>query len=627
MDYEILIPTNSNSTRGSYSANKDMYQNDTETIEAQLDRLNFTLLGLLKEDDNQKDFPGSFSFGADEPFDPDEDFIDKIDNFRQKYDRITMISEDFRSHEIRKEISSDKVFKTDCMLADLYKLKSNIKKNIELIEKNILNQVKITIGQAQIIVGITNQYLPTSKKKISLGFSQKSSEESNDEHNKQLENQIDDIKNHKFHSSSLETLEKSIFQSYSDSFPISFENFSTPHVPISNNSRISVELEYITMKQLNKHRENLIKNLEWENIQVKMLQQNYEQKLKELNNKETSMVQYITDIQLEISKKIKNIDLENSKNKQERERLNDMQKNISDKIKRIKENVSIIKENLNFNYIPCSSTNPALKNNADQVPEDPMQLELQITELESQLESCLDKTRLVFKINHLKNKLSVLRSERALNSKQTGKKFYSSNDYKNSCITPEPLQRPLLDLNIEFQQVVVPNTPRKSLPRTSTPVLQSGSALTLSCSQSNNNAFYDFTSSTPKAFLSTYSQNLDKETSLAKLLDIKQDRLRKTEEDLHKKEKKILETWMKTYNQHDIIKTLQTEITDCKNKSDILDKEYVNIDFFIKDTLDARRKIKNIEQMILSDMRTLKDKIENAEKLEDLCLEFIEFDF
>ena len=244
MIYETLQSGHSNSTQASGILNdKNLYTTDAESLEAQLDRLNYTLIGLLKPD--EKEFCDSFSFQAGEVFDSEDDFIGKIDNFVIKHDRALMIAEDYRAHEMRKFETSEIVLRTVCKLHELYQAKDDIYRAVRMVEETIENQVQLHIGGINLVVNVMNDAVFKSKNLLSKGFVQeKPFENKYEAYIKQLENEIEDLKYKSVHESPLTELEKAMMSSYSESFSMKYF-----HNPVNNSNcfthtQFSIELEY-----------------------------------------------------------------------------------------------------------------------------------------------------------------------------------------------------------------------------------------------------------------------------------------------------------------------------------------------------------------------------------------------
>src|SRR5574343_657383 len=120
-------------------------RSDSESLEQQLDRLNLTLQGVIKND--EKEFLDYSSYKGYETVNTEEDFIEKFEVFIQKHDRSLMINEDLKSHLMRDQVK-DTVFGT---LEELYKVKESIERAIKIFEYGLKQEGLIDIPGRNIL--------------------------------------------------------------------------------------------------------------------------------------------------------------------------------------------------------------------------------------------------------------------------------------------------------------------------------------------------------------------------------------------------------------------------------------------------------------------------------------------
>lgn len=461
----------------------------------------------------------------------------------------------------------------------------------------------------------------TQKTRLGKGFlkaSKKSGTTESDPYIIQMENEIETLK------SSLGSrdighvglLEKCMLESYSDFAPSTCSFDSFPAAMKDMHSQMSIEIEYKSMKQLNLSREALVKELEWECAQAKVHKLDYEEKVKVVKESEKALAKSAKDIQVEIQKKINAVEKEKLKVKEDREKIACREKRVRGSLYKMKEEALLIKESLNFEPVLLNTTNylcPTPKNREISDASTVETLEQEIKTLEDELETSEEKGSLTFKINHLKNKLSVERSEKVLINHGNIKKFNSFGSSRIVAATPRAFCPHKFDFNLDLQKLEVAGTPRVMNNRAFTyfPVKQTPEK---SCDPSPQ------TTTRPNT-LSQETENIEKDENLIKMLEMKEIRLRKKEEELMKKETMLQNSWMKVPNADELIPMVQNQIMSYRAKSNLTEQKNREIDELIKENMQARKNIKEIEDSSRKLMRSLQEKVKVAEKLEDLCLQ------
>ena len=620
MDFDASSIDNLNSENTSLILNSRSHLRlDTESLEAQLDRLNSAVAGLIKPED--KELCDSFSIHGYEGIDSSVDFIDKFDTFIQQYDRTLMVVEDYRSNEIRKEGKTSNIVKARCRLSELYEMKAEIKRGIKAVESRLTSQVSMKIGELQVLVDISMDPMLTQKARLCKGFLKvlkETESKSKDPYITQLENEVEMLKNSLFFRDigQISLLEKSMLDRYSE-FATSTCSFDPlPAFPRDMHAQMSIEIEYKSMKKLNLSREALVKELEWEYTQAKIHKLDYEEKIKALEESEKSLGRSVKDIQTEIQKKIKAVEKDKLKAKDFREKVLAREERVKNSLDKIKEEALLIKESLNFETVLVNATNslcPTPKNRELSDVSTEEILEQEIKNLEDELETSVDKGSLTFKINHLKNKLSVERSEKVLTDHVNNKKFNSFGSFRMIAATPRAFGQQRFDFNLDLQKLPVAGTPRVMNNRAFTcfPVKQSPD---ISWNPSPQ-------TTTRSNALSQVSENIEKDESLSKMLEMKEIRLRKKEEDLIKKEMQLQNSWMKEPDANELIPIVQNQIMSYRAKNHLIDQRSREIDELIKENMQTRKNIKEIEDNSRKLMKSLQEKLKVAEKLENLCLQ------
>lgn len=619
MDSEAFLSGCSHSTHTSGIPTGKMQLFDNETLEAQIDRLNYTLMGVLKND--ERGFCDSFSFqGYDEFITTEEDFLDKRENSDLFLERAMMVHEDFRSHETRNAVAAKKDFKISVKLDELHQIRNEISKILELTEKKITNVAKIKIGEINLELDIIDSMILTTKKEIVSGFADKNfGSDIQSAYIRQLENELDDLNYKVFHNSGTDLLEKAMFESYTESFPLEY--------PISKHSvafdfrsnfhtQASIEIEYKTMRCLNNSRKEYVNELEWEMAQAKLVKINYEEKTKSLDEKEKKISKYVKSIHEEIQKKLKALEVEKNKVKVEHEkaeRIIAYMRKFREQVMRIKDGF-VIQEPLNITIsTPIATPKHTPKPSIDETTI----IEQEITQLELELEEANDKNSLIFKINHLRNKLSSLRSAKVLNSETNIKRFntFSRTPRQNNTVTPKSLNSSKLDLSINLQNIPVPCTPKIGTKRFT--------CFTKRVHDQSPEICYQETTRTN--LVQSPIQEFAKEENLVKALELKEARLRKKEEELNKLEITLQNTWMKVPNANELIPLVRAQMSYYENKCKSLEKAQGDIDKLIKENLDNKKLIKSAQEKVKKYINNLEEKKMIAEKLEDLIKDAEEF--
>lgn len=620
MEGEVFFSGCSHSTQASgIQAGKSLQHVDNETLEAQLDRLNFALLGVLRND--EKEFCDSFSFQAYEEFMiSEEDYSEKQDKTDQRFERSSMINEDFRSHETRNGNSSKGNFKISIQLDELHRIRNEISKSLELAEKKISNLAKIKIGEILLEIDIIDEMIFTTKNEVVSGFADKSYDAGlHHAYVKQLENELEELNYNAFHSKGVELLEKTMFESYMESFPSDYPILRCPQVSAFDSiihTQSSLEIEYKTMRSLNNSRKEYLKELEWELAQAKLLKINFEEKSKSLDEKEKKMSRYIQNIHNEIYKKLRALENEKAKVRLEQEKtgkITGFLRKFKEQVKRIKDGI-IIKEPLTIS-IPTPCATPKHTPKPSLTLDETTSIELEIVQLERELEEANDKNALTFKINHLRTKLSTLRSAKILNSEANVKRFNSFVKTPRSFVPATPKAGVSSKLELDLNNMSVPCTPRVGTRR-------------FTCF--NNRFSEPVNDILPQENVviglpQLPTEEFAKEENLVKALELKESRLRRKEEELNKREITLQNTWMKLPNANELIPIIRAQMSYYEMKCKNLEQTQAEIDKLIKENLENKKMIKNAQENAKKFVSDLKDKKVIADKLEDLIKEAEEF--
>ncbi|OMJ90600.1 hypothetical protein SteCoe_6998 [Stentor coeruleus] len=621
MDSEVFLSGCSLSTHTSAIPTGKVLQLDNETLEAQIDRLNYTLMGILKND--EKEFCDSFSFQAcDEFITTEDDFLDKHENTDLLLERAMMTHEDYRSHETRNDVTAKKDLKVSVKLDELHQIRNVISKTLELVEKKITNVAKIKIGEIMLELDIIDSVILAAKNEVVSGFKNNNFEsDTQNAYIKQLENELENLNYKVFHNSGDDLLEKAMYESYNDSFPLVYptSKYSGVFDFHSNfHTQASIEIEYKTMRVLNNSRKDYVKELEWEITQAKLVKINYEEKSKSLDEKEKKISKYVNSIHEEIQKKLKALEIEKSKVRVEQEkaeRIITYMRRFREQVKRIKDGF-VIQENLNVTIstlTPIATPKHTPKPSIDEMTI----IEQEITQLELELEEATDKNSLIFKMNHLRNRLSSLRSAKVLNSETNIKRFntFARVSRQDDAVIPKSLNSSKLDLSINLQNLPVPYTPKIGTRRFT--------CFTKRVHDHSPEICYQETTRTN--LVQSPIQEFAKEENLVKALELKEERLRKKEEELNKREITLQNTWMKVPNANELIPLVRAQMSYYENKCKSMEKTQGDIDILIKENLNNKKAIKSAQENVKKYINELEAKKVIAEKLEDLIKDAEEF--
>lgn len=495
-------------------------RSDSESLEQQLDRLNFTLQGFIKHD--EKDAADSSSCKGLESINTEEDFIEKFEGFIQKHDRTLMLNEDFRSHLMREQVS-EAVIGT---LEEFYEVKQSIESSLKCFELGLKGQAVIEMP-GRSMLWILKEGTAMSQKEEIL---------------KQVEDGVDEGLEKEYLIKDFDWEKRFEFlkeiQVY-DEICSSTSTLPQLYVPKDLRSQFSLEIEYKTLKNSNKLKEKNNREVEWQILQTKMMKSNLDSKTKALNAKELSITKQVKDIKLEVAKQ-QNI-LE-----KDRKSWTDQQTKLKNQEKTL-EKVLIECEKLQKPQIQIDE--PVFKNSTNLTPRLQVQsldeikkIEQEIQNLTENLENSSDKNPLIFKINHLKTKLSTLRSTQALND-QNKRRVSSFSKGKVSLLTPRTGKNP------DF----ITCTPRN----------QNFTATNFNHFEINDSRNY-----TDRSF-DTESSN--KQEIKENLLELKENRLRKKEQELIVREEKMMKSWATVKGNENILLVLKDNLDYWKEKN----KEWV----------------------------------------------------
>lgn len=607
MQYEGLCSEVSNSTQVSaIMTAKGLTQLESESIEAQLDRINFTLIDLLKPD--AKEFADSFSFqGYDAFMSNEDDIIENIGEIIQKYDRSLMMLEDFFAQGIREENALKKVMKTQCRLKEIYALRDQIEGVIKLVENGLAAQVNLNVGDVKVIIQVVHESVFGKKTEIRSGFVKEIVENQYTSYIRQLENEVEELEYKVFHMDPLTELDGKMYEAYTETFS-SFPNKIQIN-PLC--SYVDDGYKHKILQNFNRQHQALINELQWECSQNGLVRLKFESKMQELDSKENAFKKKISDFQTEISKKIKSLDLEKQKIRTEKDELYKNETAFHNKIKSMRDEISVVKDLMIFDdsfVTPC--TTPKNKENSVNTSaiidlENPSKIEDEIRDLELELESSSEKGSITFKINHLKNKLSAMRSERILNTSANIKRkssfTFSKNSNKKLFLTRN------LDLSIDIPRIL-------TTPNNNQNCFYTGR---------NTDISYDFSPLvTQRSGHTSDLVSIEKDENFMRMLELKEGRLRKKEEELHKKEISLQATWMKLPNADQLIPMVQKEILEYQAKSKEIHAKQGEIDKNLKESIQLKKKLKKIESQKENFLRVLEEKSRIAQILDNICAKF-----
>ena len=188
----------------------------------------------------------------------DDNNTEEIEETKYKHERTLMKFEDFRSYELRnKDFSQSSQYRVACKLNEIYKLRSDINKIIEIVEKNITNQVTLQIGRMNLLIDISYQTIFTSKAEIFSNFCIPIIE--NSSYIQRLENNIEELKYKTLQNDDFCEIEKNMNQAYKECFIIKDNKDKNP----LNVHILQKKLgEYQSKRQLNIARQDFLKEFE-----------------------------------------------------------------------------------------------------------------------------------------------------------------------------------------------------------------------------------------------------------------------------------------------------------------------------------------------------------------------------
>ena len=627
MKNETLLSGLSLSTQlSSVTTNKAISRMDPESIDVHLDRLNFTLADLLKPE--EKDLGDSFSFQGYEAFmDTDQDILERIGNIALKYDRSLMALEDFYAHEVRKENGCGSMMRTCCRLSDLYEIKAEVGKTIGLVEDDLVEQSILKIGSVKVLMDIKNNKKFTRKEEVCHQFMGKKKDNGYCAYVKQLENELEEMSYKGFHYYPLFDIEKHMLEAFTDSFSSStIDNVLNINPSNTSASGFLVESNHRSAKTLQSIRESLIKEMEWESTQCSILKLTYETNLKSLEAKENQFKKSINNFQIEIFKKLKLLEIEKNQIRADKENLIKGQIQLKNTVFNIKDEIKTIKDLLSFeeNYdsplntpflSPTHKDSCEINISATPDPTDPSYIEEEIRCLEEELESSSERHSITFKINHLRNRLSMLKSEKVLNSSENVKRKSSFLAYLHNTTNQS-----FFKTNTSLQLNLSIDLPRSHLEST-----QKSTARAYTCYTARNTE--NSCDYSPQPTTRTSCQVLDgieRDENLMRMLQLKENRLRKKEEELIKKESTLQNSWMKIPNANELIPAVQKEIICYREKTEMIDKVQGELDLLARDSIESRKRLQKIESIRMGLNKQLEEKIRFADMLDDICARFEE---
>lgn len=608
---EVYFSGVSASTKTSTIEHKSACKAETESLEAQLDRLNFTLVSLLKpEDEYVRD---SFSFQdsneTENSLESEWKSLVSEDNSEQ----LRMMCEDFRSHELRSNQKSLSKISIKCELSELYHLYSNLASSIDSIEKNLTKTAEITLKNIQIRLLVKPGFYLPKKESLSLPLNKPNFQHDIKAYVRQLENEIEELRYQKFHWNSASQLDDLMLNSYNDSFTsqsyaINLETNSCNLNQFSSlPSKSSLDFQTKLADSLNKTRKNLLSELDWEVSTTKMLKSTYEAKLNELAQKEQKLSRQVKEINQEVIKKMKNLEKERSKVLRDSEKIKSKSDLLQVSIRNLKGELKLIQDNLETEKVltiqiptPCATPCATPKH---EPAEDVATIEAEIRNLENSLKTAADKSSVEFRINKLRTRLSTLRSARMLNTCTNQRRV--SAFAKGNNLPTSTTKGNVFNFNIPLENIAA--TPRCSA-RSNTCFTNRGLVTDLSPMTTDRNPVESYA----------------KEENLSQTLELKDARLRRKEEDILKQEIRLQETWMKLPNANELIPIVRHEIEKYIHKHEELKKSQSELDSLIRQNLENMKKNKDIEEENIKNTQDLKEKIKTAEKIKDVLKKFEE---
>lgn len=548
------------------------FRSETETLDCQLDRLNQTLLGVLKQDENF--LTDSFSFRCNDPLDSEESFIERFEGVLLKYDRSLMMCEDFRSLEMRESEKSPKKIS----LKDLHKFKNEIENSIDKIENDL--------EQKLILQSPLGDFSWTIVKEDFLPFKTQVAESFQKNWKKKMK------KNLSLKIEENDELNKLMLKSFNETIELPSQSIEFI-IPKDLHSQISLEIEYKTLKNSNHINSQTIKNLEWEIVQTKMLKSNLEHKQKLLNEKEASITKQVRDIQVEVQKKQKIMETEKTKTAEILEKVKKQQKMIFDTLNDLQKPIKPPKIQTEFQVLSNKSNFCSPNSEPIQKNEEIVLIDQEISLLEKQLPDSLDKNALVFKINHLKTKLSTMRSTQALNGQIQAR--------RSSGLCRLRVNTPRIEGKLDLSGINL--TPRDQLIGFRHSGQDSSRLLTERNSENGEN-------------------KAEKEENWAKLLELKESRLRKKEQELFARETQLQNSFKAMPGVNKTLSGLKESMSYWKNKNFELEKRENELDKVFKENLELKELIKANNLTVGQLKLDLKEKAENLNKVLAVLKEF-----
>lgn len=541
------------------------YRSDNESLDLQLDRLNQTLQGVLKQEENL--LTDSFSFRIGDRLDSEESFIERFENFLLKYDRSLMICEDFRSMELEKSQNNCKKIS----LKDLCNFKAGLESSIEMLENGFKDQVSIQSPLNEFTWTVTKEDFLPYKIQISESFKKNWEKIS-----KKDEKIYEEAENSK--------LDQLMQESFKDQFLTPCQTIEVI-VPKDLHSQISLEIEYKTLKNSNKLKAQTINNLEWERVQTKMLSSNLNLKQKILTEKENSLKKQVKDIQSEVIKKQKTMESEKNKYIEMLKKVKNQQKTIFDTLNEIQKPSKPLNIQTDFQVLTnrtnyCSPNSETIKK-----PDDFLSIEQEISLLEQQLPNEPDKNSLLFKINHLKTKLSTMRSAQALKVQVQSRRSSGINRLRVN--TPIAGKLDFSALNL---------TPRDQI-------------IGMKYNEQDTSRMH-----TERNMENTENKN-EKEENWTKMLELKENRLRKKEQELILRENQIQNSLKNLPGTGKALQVLKESVNYWKSKNLDLEKRESELEKVFKENLDMKESLKASNARVDQLRNELDEKMENFNRV------------
>lgn len=603
MDCDVYFSGVSTSTKTSSIPQKSILQLDSESLEAQLDRLNSTLIGLLNND--EVEFCDSFSFQCSNDRDNSISSSYLPTEYSEKNpEQLLMTCEDFRSHEFRSLDQSLKKVSVECQLSDLYNLKSDLEKSIQLIEQGISKTVQLRAGELQFRLQVKNGFFLPGKKKIISNLADENVEKKEKAYVRQLENEVDELKYQVFHSNTLGELDQLMMKSFNDQFAVQEfrQGKSVCEVCKDLASHTSLEIETKLAGKMNLARKKMLEELEWEVSNTKMMKSVYEGKVQDLKEVERKTARQIQEINKEVVKKCKGLEHDKMKFVREQERFKNHQQNLKVAVDQVKAELESIKENVEkievqalTIQIPTPCTTPKHDSDTEEISA----LESEMKKLEQELQTSSDKGSIEFKMNKIKTKLSTLRSAKILET-CTNKRRVSSFIRPKDLASTTPKVSKAFNFNIPIEAIKI--TPR-------------GDARTMTAFSERPK---EFSVEASPLQTSRQSEELTKEENFFKTLELKEARLRKKEEEIMRQELKLQQNWMKLPDANQLIPIVRNEIERYMAQNENLKKTQTELDNLLKDQINFWKKSKAAEAESAKTQENLSKKLKSAEKIQEV---------